>query len=85
MAPEAEGEGTRINVLAESCQVGTADLIWAAGLAKSKGEAKRLLSQSAVEVDQDRYAAAAVELRDGTIIKVGRRKYARLVDLDKQP
>ena len=83
--PGAEGEGTRINVLAESCQVGTADLIWAAGLAKSKGEAKRLLSQSAVEVDQDRYAAAAVELRDGTIIKVGRRRYARLVDLDKQP
>ena len=78
-------EGREINCTGESHQVATADLIWAAGLAESKGEAKRLLAQSAVEVDQVRHRDPRIQLRDGTVIRVGRRRFARLANLDRSP
>ena len=75
-------EARQITPYGERDQVATADLIWAAGLAKSKGEAKRLLSQSAVEVDQQRHREPWIQLRDGAVIRVGRRRFARLANLD---
>ena len=63
----------------------TADLIWAAGLAKSKGEAKRLLIQSAVQIDQNRHLEYSLKLRHGAVIQVGRRRFARLTNLDEIP
>ena len=83
--PGNDNQVTHIDVSDHPGEVATVDLIWAAGLAKSKGEAKRLISQAAVEIDQQRYDAPSVALKDGTVIKVGRRRYARLVDLDKKP
>jgi tyrosyl-tRNA synthetase len=62
----------------------TADLLHALGLASSRSEGRRLLSQGAVEVDQAKHAAPSVEIGDGTVIKVGRRRFARLVDLSKR-
>ena len=83
--PGNDNQVTHIDVSGHPGEVATVDLIWAAGLAKSKGEAKRLISQAAVEIDQQRYDAPSVALKDGTVIKVGRRRYTRLVDLDKKP
>ncbi len=60
------------------------ELIYGAGLVSSRNEAKRLLSQGAVEVDQHKLSSPSVAIKDGTVIKVGRRRFARLVDLDKK-
>ena len=60
------------------------ELIYGAGLVSSRNEAKRLLSQGAVEVDQRKLSSPSVAIKDGTVIKVGRRRFARLVDLDKK-
>ena len=86
ICPDDTTADTRvINPSGRSDQVATADLIWAAGLAKSKGEAKRLLAQSAVEVDQVRHREPLIQLRHGVVIKVGRRRFARLANLDESP
>ena len=69
----------------ESDRVSVPDLLWAAGLAKSKGEAKRLLSQSAIQVDQQRHRDPWIQLRHGAVIQVGRRRYARLANLPPHP
>ncbi len=61
------------------------DLLRNAGLAQSGGEAKRLVSQGGVTIirgeSQERITSpdAKVEPQDGDIIKVGKRKYAKLV------
>ena len=82
---DAPNEARQINPYRERDQVATADLIWAAGLAKSKGEAKRLLIQSAVQIDQNRHLEYSLKLRHGAVIQVGRRRFARLTNLDEFP
>ena len=79
---DTSGETRQISPSEQRDRVAAVDLIWAAGLAKSKGEAKRLLSQSAVEVDERRHREPWIQLRDGAVIRVGRRRFARLADLD---
>ena len=86
ISPDDADLGTRqINSSEQRDRVSIADLIWASGLAKSKGEAKRLLAQSAVEVDQVRHCEPWIQLRDGVVIRVGRRRFARLANLDQSP
>ncbi len=50
-------------------------------LAKSRGEARRLVKQSAVSIDGERQTSAdtTVTPADGTILRVGKRRFARLV------
>ena len=57
----------------------TSDVLVATQLVKSRSEAKRLISQGAVEVDGQKVSSEDVEWRDGSIIKVGRRKYVKIV------
>ena len=52
--------------------------------ARSRGEAKRLISQGAVEIDGQKVNSESVELREGSIIKVGRRRFIKIVDADKR-
>ncbi|MQG77177.1 MAG: tyrosine--tRNA ligase [SAR202 cluster bacterium] len=56
-----------------------ADVIHALGLASSKAEAKRLVSQGAVEVDGVR-VTDTLPIHDGAVVKVGKRKFVRLVE-----
>ena len=56
-----------------------ADVLHALGLASSKAEAKRLVSQGAVEVDGER-VTDALTISDGAVVKVGKRKFVRLVE-----
>ena len=49
------------------------------GLVKSATEAKRLLSQGAIHVDGERLSADQARLRDGSIIRIGRHRFARMV------
>jgi tyrosyl-tRNA synthetase len=50
-----------------------------ASLAKSKSEAMRLISQSGVELDGVKVTEANCEIKDGAILKVGKRRFVRLV------
>ena len=54
-----------------------------AGLAKSRSEARRLLTQGAIEVDGKKVTTDKVILRDGSIIKVGKRGFLKMVDSAK--
>ena len=49
------------------------------GLAASASEAKRLLQQGAVELDGERLTTQTALLREGSLIRVGRRRFARFV------
>jgi len=55
-----------------------------AGLVKSRSEAKRLLAQGAIEVDGERLSSSLVILKDGSIIKVGKRGFLKVVDSMKR-
>ncbi len=46
-------------------------------LAKSRMDAKRLLIQGAVKVDNQTVTAATLKIKKGSIIKVGKRRYAK--------
>ena len=49
------------------------------GLAASTSEAKRLLQQGAIELDGERLTTQTALLREGSLIRVGRRRFARFV------
>jgi tyrosyl-tRNA synthetase len=53
------------------------------GLAKSGSEAKRLLAQGAVEVDGEKITSNLIGVYDGVTIKVGKRRFVKIVDADK--
>lgn len=59
-------------------------LLVEAGLAKSRSEATRLLAQGAIEVDGEKVGTSLVNLKDGSIIKVGKRRFLRMVDSAKR-
>ena len=54
-------------------------LLVAAGLAASRAEARRLLQQSAVEVDGTRVTEATANVPFDTIVRAGRRRFVRVV------
>lgn len=56
------------------------DLLVAAGLVESRSEARRMVRQGAVSVDGRRIddEQAAVAVSDGSVVRVGRRRFARL-------
>ena len=60
------------------------DLLVGASVARSRSEAKRLISQGAVEVDGRNVNTEHVEIHEGSIIKVGRRRFIKLVDSSKK-
>ena len=55
-----------------------------AELVKSRGDAKRLLTQRAIEIDGKRVTSDMVTISDGSIIKVGKRRFVRIVNADKR-
>ena len=64
-----------------ACGVGLAALIVSAGFAKSNSEAMRLIRQGAVRIN-DRVVAdpqASVEAASGDVLRVGKRRWARLI------
>ncbi|MEW6358465.1 MAG: tyrosine--tRNA ligase [Planctomycetota bacterium] len=57
-----------------------AKLIVACGFAQSNGEAKRLVKQGGVTIDGDAISddAADLDITDGMLLKVGKRRFARI-------
>jgi len=54
-----------------------------AGLAKSRSEANRLIEQGAVEIDGEKITGNIAPLKSGSIIKVGKRRFARVINTDE--
>jgi tyrosyl-tRNA synthetase len=52
-------------------------------LAKSRSEANRLITQGAVSVDGNRISSNVAPVKSGSIIKVGKRRFAKVIDTDK--
>ncbi len=49
------------------------------GLVKSIGELKRLLAQEAIEIDGNKTGSSTVSVRQGSIIKIGKRRFVRII------
>ncbi len=62
-------------------KIGIVGLIVQAGFAKSNGEARRLISQSAVSIDGDKITdvEAVVDPQNGQILRVGKRRFGKIV------
>ncbi|MCX5994691.1 MAG: tyrosine--tRNA ligase [Chloroflexi bacterium] len=58
------------------------DVICGAELAKSRGEARRLILQGAVEIDGQRVTGDTVSIKEGSVIKVGKRLWKRIRNAD---
>ena len=59
------------------------DLLWAAKIVRSRSEAKRLLLQGAIEIDGKRVSSDYASIKNGSVIKVGKRRFVKIVDADK--
>ncbi len=59
------------------------DLLYKIGLASSKSEARRLLSQGAVQIDGTKVADNEVPVKDGSIIKAGKRRIRKITNTDR--
>lgn len=62
-------------------EIGLINLVVLAGFAPSNGEARRLIQQGGVRIDDEQITdvKATIVPEDGMILKVGKRKFARLV------
>jgi tyrosyl-tRNA synthetase len=54
------------------------------GAVASRSEARRLIRQGAVEIGGKVATTDVVELRDGMVLRVGKRRFLRIVNADKQ-
>ena len=54
------------------------------GLVQSKGEARRLMKQGAIDVDGRPISDFDIPVRPGMVIRVGKHRFLRIVDADKQ-
>ena len=62
-----------------SSRVNLVDFLTKNNLAKSKSDAKRLLKQDAIEIDGETASEAQVEIKDGQVIKIGKRKFVKVL------
>jgi tyrosyl-tRNA synthetase len=61
-----------------------ASLLNELGVVASMSEARRLMRQGAIKIDGERITDLAVKLRVGSIVRVGRHRFLRIVEADKQ-
>jgi tyrosyl-tRNA synthetase len=68
----------------ESWHMPIARLLPKIGLAKSRSEARRLLAQGAVDIDGTPVTEDMCVVRNGSIIKVGKRRFKKVVNTDNK-
>lgn len=80
-APETMPEVQVGQILDGDGRAGVLELLMASGLVSSRSEARRLLAQGGVQLDGVRLAPDQdrVEIRSGMVLRVGRRRFARLL------
>ena len=66
--------------------IGTVELVLAAGFAESKAEARRLIRQKAVSINDEIVTdeMAQLEVKTGDILRVGKRRFARIIISDEE-
>jgi tyrosyl-tRNA synthetase len=57
-----------------------ADILYTLGLVKSRREARRLIWEGAVEFDGERVTQGNYPIHNGTVIKVGKRHFVKLIE-----
>ena len=93
-AAEAEGHFAKVHQKRELPQeikeyrislsgVDLQDIMVKTKMAKSRGEATRLIQQDAVSIDGEKVTSPLAPIKSGSIIKVGRRRFAKVIDTDK--
>ncbi len=62
-------------------KIGIIDLIMEANFAPSRGEARRLVTQGGVSIEGEKITdpKAEITITDGNVLKVGKRKFVRLI------
>jgi len=66
---------------ADTVEVALPVLLHDIGAAASRAEAKRLVSQGAVRIDDEVVKEQSAEIRNGAVLRVGRRKWYRIVSI----
>jgi tyrosyl-tRNA synthetase len=64
----------------QSAEIDLMDLLVEMGVAGSKSEVRRLVSQGAVEADGKRVEGTSVTVRRDAVIRVGKHRFLRIVD-----
>ena len=59
-----------------------ANLLVVTNLARSRSEANRLIEQGAVSIDGEKISGNVAIVKSGSIIKVGKRRWVRVIDTD---
>jgi len=57
-------------------------IIVATGQAESRSEANRLIAQGAVSIDGEKISSNIAPIKSGSIIKVGKRRFAKVINTD---
>jgi tyrosyl-tRNA synthetase len=65
-------------------RLGLLKTLLVAAIVPSKSEGRRLLKQGAIDVDGQPIASFEVELKVGSTVRVGKHRFLRIVDADKQ-
>jgi tyrosyl-tRNA synthetase len=93
-AVEAEGHFAKVHQKRELPQeikeyhislsgVDLQDILVKTKMAKSRGEATRLIQQDAVSIDGEKVTSPLAPIKSGSVIKVGKRRFAKVIDTDK--
>jgi tyrosyl-tRNA synthetase len=78
--PFGDGRPLSFQVVPNGYKGDTVGTLSALGLTGSKSEAKRLVEQGAVEVDGVKVTGRDMTVRDGSVIKVGKQRFLKLVE-----
>ena len=62
--------------------IGLRDVLVETHLAKSRSEANRLIAQGAVSIDGEKVSDNIAPVQSGSIIKVGKRRFAKVINTD---
>jgi tyrosyl-tRNA synthetase len=80
---EAPAEVPQVPVRVRNGPIDLVDVLLGAGLVRSRSEARRLLAQGAIEVDGQTVREPQALVRDGSIVRVGKHRFLRIVDADR--
>ncbi len=82
-APQAVPEFPVAMYPDKTANVDLTTILVRAGAVASRSEARRLLSQGAIEVDGQTVREPQAVVRDGSIVRVGKHRFLRIVDADR--
>ncbi|GBD13592.1 Tyrosine--tRNA ligase [bacterium HR24] len=80
---EAPAEVPQVPVRVRNGPIDLVDVLLGAGLVRSRSEARRLLAQGAIEIDGQTVREPQALVRDGSIVRVGKHRFLRIVDADR--